>query len=94
MADPLDIPKYRNAPHAAYTIVKEEGVRALYKGVTLTALRQGNWRLDADVYNPVHILIIPRIKPQTKLQTSLHTRKWRSLLSVLKTWPSCLPINI
>ncbi|CAO3608997.1 unnamed protein product [Cunninghamella blakesleeana] len=40
MADPLDIPKYRNAPHAAYTIVKEEGIRALYKGVTLTALRQ------------------------------------------------------
>jgi solute carrier family 25 citrate transporter 1 len=41
MADPLDIPKYRNAGHAAYTIVKEEGVSALYKGVTLTALRQG-----------------------------------------------------
>ncbi|CAO3616609.1 unnamed protein product [Cunninghamella echinulata] len=40
MADPLDIPKYRNAPHAAYTIVKEEGISALYKGVTLTALRQ------------------------------------------------------
>ncbi|KAG1142316.1 hypothetical protein G6F37_007700 [Rhizopus arrhizus] len=40
MADPLDIPKYRNAPHAAYTIIKEEGIRALYKGVTLTALRQ------------------------------------------------------
>ncbi|KAG1144324.1 hypothetical protein G6F37_003001 [Rhizopus arrhizus] len=40
MADPLDVPKYRNAPHAAYTIIKEEGVRALYKGVTLTALRQ------------------------------------------------------
>ena len=43
MADPMDIPKYRNAPHAAYTIVKEEGVRALYKGVTLTALRQGKF---------------------------------------------------
>lgn len=43
MADPMDIPKYRNAPHAAYTIVREEGVRALYKGVTLTALRQGNY---------------------------------------------------
>ena len=41
MADPMDIPKYRNAPHAAYTIIREEGVRALYKGVTLTALRQG-----------------------------------------------------
>ncbi|RUS23542.1 hypothetical protein BC938DRAFT_474976 [Jimgerdemannia flammicorona] len=40
MADPLDIPKYRNAGHAAYTIVREEGVSALYKGVTLTALRQ------------------------------------------------------
>jgi solute carrier family 25 citrate transporter 1 len=40
MADPMDIPKYRNAPHAAYTIVREEGIRALYKGVTLTALRQ------------------------------------------------------
>lgn len=41
MADPMDIPKYRNAGHAAYTIVKEEGVSALYKGVSLTALRQG-----------------------------------------------------
>ncbi|KAI8579434.1 hypothetical protein K450DRAFT_242152 [Umbelopsis ramanniana AG] len=40
MADPLDIPKYRNAGHAAYTIIKEEGVSALYKGVSLTALRQ------------------------------------------------------
>ncbi|KAL1934259.1 hypothetical protein VTP01DRAFT_6441 [Rhizomucor pusillus] len=40
MADPMDIPKYRNAPHAAYTIIKEEGIRALYKGVALTALRQ------------------------------------------------------
>ncbi|CAM0138488.1 unnamed protein product [Umbelopsis sp. WA50703] len=40
MADPMDIPKYRNAGHAAYTIVKEEGVSALYKGVSLTALRQ------------------------------------------------------
>ncbi|KAK0924662.1 Mitochondrial succinate-fumarate transporter [Friedmanniomyces endolithicus] len=41
MADPLDIPKYRNAAHACYTVVKEEGVGALYRGVTLTALRQG-----------------------------------------------------
>ncbi|KAK4983849.1 Mitochondrial succinate-fumarate transporter [Elasticomyces elasticus] len=41
MADPLDVPKYRNAAHAMYTVVKEEGVRALYRGVSLTALRQG-----------------------------------------------------
>jgi solute carrier family 25 citrate transporter 1 len=30
----------RNAAHAAYTIVKEEGLATLYRGVTLTALRQ------------------------------------------------------
>ena len=41
MADPLDVPKYRNAAHALYTVVKEEGVAALYRGVSLTALRQG-----------------------------------------------------
>ncbi|QDS75164.1 Mitochondrial succinate-fumarate transporter [Venturia effusa] len=41
MADPLDIPKYRNAAHALYTVVKEEGIGALYRGVSLTALRQG-----------------------------------------------------
>lgn len=57
MADPLDIPKYRNAPHAAYTIVKEEGVRALYKGVTLTALRQGKSWIIRLRYIINHILI-------------------------------------
>ncbi|CDS13869.1 hypothetical protein LRAMOSA06043 [Lichtheimia ramosa] len=40
LSDPMDMPKYRNAPHALYTIVKEEGIGALYKGVGLTALRQ------------------------------------------------------
>jgi solute carrier family 25 (mitochondrial citrate transporter), member 1 len=42
MADPLDIPKYRNAAHATYLVVKEEGAGALYRGVSLTALRQGS----------------------------------------------------
>lgn len=41
MADPLDVPKYRNAAHALYTVVKEEGLGALYRGISLTALRQG-----------------------------------------------------
>lgn len=41
MADPLDIPKYRNAAHATYTVLREEGFGALYRGVSLTALRQG-----------------------------------------------------
>lgn len=42
LADPLDVPKYRNAAHALYTVVREEGVGALYRGVSLTALRQGS----------------------------------------------------
>jgi solute carrier family 25 (mitochondrial citrate transporter), member 1 len=41
MSDPLDIPKYRNAAHAAFTLVREEGFSALYRGVALTAVRQG-----------------------------------------------------
>lgn len=42
LADPLDVPKYRNAAHALYTVVREEGFGALYRGVSLTALRQGS----------------------------------------------------
>ncbi|CCE61808.1 hypothetical protein TPHA_0B01350 [Tetrapisispora phaffii CBS 4417] len=33
-------PRYKNAIHAAYTIVKEEGAGTLYRGVSLTAARQ------------------------------------------------------
>ncbi len=40
LADPLEVPKYRNAAHAVYTIVREEGFAALYRGISLTALRQ------------------------------------------------------
>lgn len=42
MADPLDIPKYRNAAHCAYTVIREEGFGALYRGVGLTSLRQAS----------------------------------------------------
>lgn len=41
LSDPLDVPKYRSAPHAALTVLREEGISALYRGVSLTALRQG-----------------------------------------------------
>lgn len=41
LADPLDAPKYRSAPHALFTVIKEEGFSTLYRGVSLTALRQG-----------------------------------------------------
>lgn len=40
MSDPLDVPKYRNAAHALYLILREEGPATLYRGVALTALRQ------------------------------------------------------
>lgn len=58
MADPLDIPKYRNAAHALYTVIKEEGVGALYRGVSLTALRQGTYVLNISLFTP-----LPQILP-------------------------------
>lgn len=52
MKDPLDVPKYRNAPHAGYTIVKEEGFKTLYRGVSLTAARQAtNQGVNFTVYS-------------------------------------------
>lgn len=52
MADPLDIPKYRNAAHALYTVVKEEGFGALYRGISLTALRQGMFHISPSPHSP------------------------------------------
>lgn len=40
MTDPLDVPRYRNAAHALFVILKEEGPKTLYRGVLLTAVRQ------------------------------------------------------
>ena len=58
MADPLDVPKYRNAAHAAYTVLKEEGVSAIYRGVTLTALRQGtNQAVNFSAYTEFKALL-------------------------------------
>ncbi|KAJ3352028.1 hypothetical protein HDU83_008422 [Entophlyctis luteolus] len=52
MTDPLDVPKYRNAPHCAYVMIKEEGFGSLYKGVALTALRQStNQAANFTVYS-------------------------------------------
>ncbi|SCW02727.1 LAFE_0F12948g1_1 [Lachancea fermentati] len=39
-ANMVATPHYRNAVQAAYVIVKEEGLSALYRGVSLTAARQ------------------------------------------------------
>lgn len=37
--------KYRGATHALTTIIREEGPAALYRGISLTALRQGRFIL-------------------------------------------------
>lgn len=50
LADPLETPRYRNAGHAVYTIVKEEGFSALYRGVSLTALRQATNQGEFSVF--------------------------------------------
>ena len=58
MADPLDIPKYRNAAHACYTVLREEGAGALYRGVSLTALRQGtNQAVNFSAYTELKALL-------------------------------------
>jgi len=52
LSDPSDIPKYRSAAHALFTVVREEGPAALYRGVSLTALRQGsNQAVNFTAYN-------------------------------------------
>lgn len=74
LADPMDTPRYRNAGHAVYTIVREEGITTLYRGVTLTALRQatnqGIYPLDSGFIQFKLTLI--------KVPTSRHTRNLRN----------------
>lgn len=52
LVDPLDTPKYRNAAHCVWTVVREEGFTALYRGVALTAARQAsNQGVNFTVYS-------------------------------------------
>lgn len=64
LSDPLDVPKYRSAPHALLTVVKDEGIGALYRGVSLTALRQGtNQAANFTAYTELKSLL-QRYQPQ------------------------------
>ncbi|KAI9627062.1 hypothetical protein H4Q26_017590 [Puccinia striiformis f. sp. tritici PST-130] len=66
MSDPLDIPKYRNAGHALYLILKEEGPATLYRGVALTALRQAtNQAANFTAYTELKALC-QRLQPHIK----------------------------
>ena len=64
LSDPLDVPKYRSAPHAALTVLREEGINALWRGVSLTALRQGtNQAVNFTVYTELKEML-QRYQPQ------------------------------
>ncbi|KAG5357701.1 Succinate/fumarate mitochondrial transporter [Yarrowia sp. C11] len=66
MADPLDVPKYRNAAHCLYTVVREEGPSALYRGVVLTATRQAtNQGVNFTVYSELKARL-NEMQPQFK----------------------------
>lgn len=86
----MDIPKYRNAPHAAYTIIKEEGIRALYKGVALTALRQGMDRIHAwDKSDFSHYPVINVATNQAANFTAYQElKKWGKKLQDVEELPS------
>ncbi|KAK7472346.1 Mitochondrial succinate-fumarate transporter, variant 2 [Stygiomarasmius scandens] len=66
LADPLEVPRYRNAGHAVFTIIREEGFATLYRGVSLTALRQAtNQGANFTVYQEVKKLA-QRLQPDVQ----------------------------
>ncbi|KZO93358.1 mitochondrial carrier [Calocera viscosa TUFC12733] len=73
LSDPMEIPKYRNAAHAAYTIVREEGIGALYRGIVLTAARQAsNQAVSFTAYTYIKQLV-GRLQPErSELPTWQH----------------------
>lgn len=72
LADPDDIPRYRNAAHAAFTIIREEGISTLYRGVTLTALRQAT-----NQGKPI-TFASPMSTPNSQVSTLPHTSNSKS----------------
>ncbi|ORX37764.1 mitochondrial carrier domain-containing protein [Kockovaella imperatae] len=73
LADPMDIPRYRNAGHAAFTIIREEGIMTLYRGVSLTALRQAtNQGVNFTAYQQFKKLAL-EYQPQQKDLPSYQT---------------------
>lgn len=96
MADPLDVPRYRNAAHAAYTIVREEGFATLYRGVTLTATRQAtNQGIFSRIRKSREITNVqqPSILQHTKNSRS-GQRTIKASLSCLHTRISCLEVSL
>lgn len=75
MAEPYEIARYRNAGHCLYTIIKEEGISAIYRGVVLTAARQAsNQGVNFTVYSELKRRLQerqPELKQLPSWQTSI-----------------------
>lgn len=66
--------KYKNVIQAAYVIVREEGLGALYKGVVPTMLRQGiNQAVNFTCYNAAKKWVMER-------QQTDQLHHWQSLV--------------
>ncbi|KAL8744062.1 MAG: hypothetical protein Q9190_003645 [Brigantiaea leucoxantha] len=69
--------KYRNTAHAIYTIAKEEGPRALYSGMSLTAARQAtNVSVNLTTYHKLKGFLLA----QQPAYASSELPKWQTLL--------------
>ncbi|WFD32634.1 Mitochondrial succinate-fumarate transporter [Malassezia sp. CBS 17886] len=67
LADPMEKPRYHNAAHALYTIIREEGFMTLYRGVGLTAARQAtNQAANFTAYQEIRSFM-QRFQNQTEL---------------------------
>ena len=76
MVDPSQMQqrKYKNVIQTAFTIAREEGIGALYKGVIPTMLRQGcNQAVNFTAYNMIKTEVMRR-------QETTELASWQSLL--------------
>lgn len=72
--------KYRNVVQTAFTITREEGIGALYKGVVPTMLRQGcNQAVNFTVYNWVKKKILEWKAKKTGTE-DVQLEHWQSLM--------------
>lgn len=73
LVDPLQVPKYRNAAHCVWTVIREEGITALYRGVALTAARQAsNQGVNFTVYSELKAKL-QEMQPQYETLPSYQT---------------------
>ena len=79
LADPLEAPRYRNAGHAVYKIIQEEGIATLYRGVTLTALRQATNQGQPVIYLLTDCF--DRLERRCKLYDVSRAQKGRALFA-------------